>query len=115
MNHRRVFASGFIISGLFAAISGMVLTSRAALAAPGAFEPYLLDAFVAVYLGSVVVRSGRINVIGTAIGALFVGLIGNALTLMGLGCPLSICGVWDRDPRSHGNRRVAPEGLGNGA
>lgn len=87
VNHRRVFASGFIISGLFAAISGMVLTSRAALAAPGAFEPYLLDAFVAVYLGSIVMRSGRINVLGTAIGALFVGLIGNALTLMGLGVP----------------------------
>jgi ribose/xylose/arabinose/galactoside ABC-type transport system permease subunit len=85
--HRRVFAAGFLISGLFAAIAGMVLTSRAALAAPGAFEPYLLDAFVAVYLGSVVVRSGRINVVGTAVGALFVGLIGNALTLMGLGVP----------------------------
>ena len=87
VNHRRVFASGFVISGLFAAISGMVLTSRAALAAPGAFEPYLLDAFVAVYLGSVVGRSGRINVVGSAVGALFVGLIGNALTLMGLGVP----------------------------
>ena len=32
-------------------------------------------------------RSGRINVLGTAVGALFVGLIGNALTLMGLGVP----------------------------
>lgn len=85
--HRRIFGVGFLISGLFAAIAGMVLTSRAALAAPGAFEPYLLDAFVAVYLGSVVVRSGKINVLGTAIGALFVGLIGNALTLMGLGVP----------------------------
>ena len=58
-----------------------------ALAAPGAFEPYLLDAFVAIYLGSVVVRNGKINVLGTAVGALFVGLIGNALTLMGLGVP----------------------------
>jgi ribose/xylose/arabinose/galactoside ABC-type transport system permease subunit len=87
VSHRRVFAAGFVISGLFAAISGMVLTSRAALAAPGAFEPYLLDAFVAVYLGSIVMRSGRINVLGTAVGALFVGLIGNALTLMGLGVP----------------------------
>ncbi len=87
VSHRRVFAAGFIVSGLFAAISGMVLTSRAALAAPGAFEPYLLDAFVAVYLGSIVMRGGRINVLGTAIGALFVGLIGNALTLMGLGVP----------------------------
>ena len=85
--HRRIFGVGFLISALFAAIAGMVLTSRAALAAPGAFEPYLLDAFVAIYLGSVVVRNGKINVLGTAVGALFVGLIGNALTLMGLGVP----------------------------
>ncbi len=68
-----------------AAISGMLLTSRAALAAPGALEPNLLDAFVAVYIGSLVVRSGRIEVVGAAIGSVFVGLIGNALTLMGAG------------------------------
>ena len=28
---------------------------------------------------------GRITVVGTAIGALFVGLIGNSLTVLGLG------------------------------
>jgi ribose/xylose/arabinose/galactoside ABC-type transport system permease subunit len=85
VRHRLVFAAAFVISALMAAIAGVVLTSRAALAAPGAFEPYLLDAFVAVYLGSLVAHSGKVNVIGTAIGALFVGLIGNALTLMGAG------------------------------
>jgi ribose/xylose/arabinose/galactoside ABC-type transport system permease subunit len=87
VSHRVVFASGFMISALAAAVAGMLLTSRAALAAPGAFEPYLLDGFVAVYLGSLTNRRGTINVIGTALGALFVGLIGNALTLMGLGVP----------------------------
>lgn len=85
VRHRMVFAAAFLISGLTAAFAGMVLTSRAALAAPGAFEPYLLDAFVAVYLGSLLVRSGKINVLGAAIGSVFVGLIGNALTLMGAG------------------------------
>ena len=85
VRHRLVFAAAFLISGLTAAFAGMVLTSRAALAAPGAFEPYLLDAFVAVYLGSLLVRSGKINVLGAAVGSVFVGLIANALTLMGAG------------------------------
>jgi ribose/xylose/arabinose/galactoside ABC-type transport system permease subunit len=85
VRRRVVFAAAFLISGLTAAFAGMVLTSRAALAAPGAFEPYLLDAFVAVYLGSLLVRSGKINVLGAAIGSVFVGLIANALTLMGAG------------------------------
>lgn len=85
VRHRLVFAAAFVISGVAAAVAGILLTSRAALAAPGAFEPYLLDAFVAVYLGSLIVRSGRVNVVGAAVGAVFVGLIGNALTLMGAG------------------------------
>ncbi len=85
VRHRLVFAAAFLVSGLAAAVAGVLLTSRAALAAPGAFEPYLLDAFVAVYLGSLVARSGKVNVVGSAIGALFVGLISNALTLMGAG------------------------------
>ncbi|PKQ18627.1 MAG: hypothetical protein CVT68_02465 [Actinobacteria bacterium HGW-Actinobacteria-8] len=85
VRHRLVFAAAFVISGLTAAFAGLVLTSRAALAAPGAFEPYLLDAFVAVYLGSLLVRSGKINVLGAAVGSVFVGLIANALTLMGAG------------------------------
>jgi ribose transport system permease protein len=87
VRHRMVFAAGFLISALYATLAGVMLTSRAALAMPTALEPMLLDGFVAVYLGSIVVPSGRINVLGTAVGALFVGLIGNALTLMGLGVP----------------------------
>jgi ribose/xylose/arabinose/galactoside ABC-type transport system permease subunit len=85
VRHRLVFAAAFVISGVAAAVAGVLLTSRAALAAPGAFEPYLLDAFVAVYLGSLIARSGKVNVVGAAVGAVFVGLIGNALTLMGAG------------------------------
>jgi ribose/xylose/arabinose/galactoside ABC-type transport system permease subunit len=85
VRHRIVFAMAFLISGVLAAVAGMVLTSRAALAAPGAVEPFLLDAFVAVYLGSLIGRRGTINIVGTAIGSIFVGLVGNALTLMGAG------------------------------
>lgn len=85
VRHRVVFAAAFLLSSLFAAFAGMMLTSRAAMAAPGAFEPYLLDVFVAVYLGSLLVKSGKINILGAAVGSIFVGLISNALTLMGAG------------------------------
>lgn len=85
VRHRVVFAAAFLLSSLFAAFAGMMLTSRAAMAAPGAFEPYLLDVFVAVYLGSLLVKSGKINILGAAVGSVFVGLISNALTLMGAG------------------------------
>jgi ribose/xylose/arabinose/galactoside ABC-type transport system permease subunit len=81
----RVFAAAFILSSLFAAVAGMMQTSRAGLAIPRAFEANLLNVFVAVYLGSMLVRSGKINILGSAAGAIFVGLISNALTLMGAG------------------------------
>jgi ribose/xylose/arabinose/galactoside ABC-type transport system permease subunit len=52
---------------------------------PRGAESYLLDAFVAVYLGTVTTRNGQIGVLGTLIGALFVGALNNQLTLLGLG------------------------------
>lgn len=85
VRHRVVFAAAFILSSLFAAVAGMMQTSRAGLAIPRAFEANLLNVFVAVYLGSMLVRSGKINILGSAAGAIFVGLISNALTLMGAG------------------------------
>jgi ribose transport system permease protein len=85
VNVRRVFAWGFVISALMATIGGVTVASRAGIAAPGSVETMLLDTFVAVYLGSVVSKAGRITILGTVVGALFVGLIGNALTVLGLG------------------------------
>lgn len=84
---RRVFGGGFIVSAVLSAIAGVVLASRAGIAAPRGAEPYLLDAFVAVYLGTLLSRKGQMSVLGAVGGALFVGLLGNGLTLMGLGAP----------------------------
>ncbi|GMA88994.1 hypothetical protein GCM10025868_42440 [Angustibacter aerolatus] len=49
---RGVFASGFVVSGLLAALGGLMLTARTGLAVPGSAQPFLLDAFTAVYLGA---------------------------------------------------------------
>jgi ribose/xylose/arabinose/galactoside ABC-type transport system permease subunit len=85
VNVKRVFASAFITSGVLAAAAGVVMASRAGIAVPRAGESYLLDAFVAVYLGTLASKNNKMNIIGTVIGALFVGFLGNWLTLMGVG------------------------------
>lgn len=87
VNVRKVFGSAFVLSGVLAAISGVVMASRAGIAVPRGGESYLLEAFVAVYLGTLASKSNRMNVIGTIIGALFVSFLANWLTLMGLGAP----------------------------
>jgi ribose/xylose/arabinose/galactoside ABC-type transport system permease subunit len=84
---RRVFAAGFVVSGLLAAIAGVILVARTGIAMPRGAEPYLLDAFAAAYLGTLASRRGEMNVVGTLIGALFIAFLGNGLTILGLGAP----------------------------
>lgn len=85
INVRKTFACAFIISSLLAAIAGLMITARAGGATPRAVESYLNDCFVAVYIGTLVSKDRKFNIIGTVIGCLFVGFMSNFFTLMGLG------------------------------
>ncbi|SDT26963.1 ABC transporter permease [Microlunatus soli] len=82
---RATFAIGFVLSGLLAGVAGIMLTARTGLAVPGSAEPFLLEAFSAVYLGSIAAPSGRVRVLWTVVGAIFVTMLGNGLVLLGLG------------------------------
>ncbi len=84
---RRVFASGFVVSGIFAAVAGVAMASRTGIAVPRGAEPYLLDAFAACYLGTLATRTGEMTIPGTLIGALFIAFLGNGLTILGFGAP----------------------------
>lgn len=84
---RRVFATGFVFSGLCAAIAGVAMVSRTGIAMPRGAEPLLLDAFTAVYLGTLASRSGAMTMPGTLVGTLFVSFLSNGLTMLGLGAP----------------------------
>lgn len=85
INIRKIFGLSFVIGAILSAISGVALVSRTGSAVPCSVEGYLMDCFVAVYLGVILSKKNRMNVLGTAIGALFTRLIGNWITLMGLG------------------------------
>ena len=82
---RLVFGAGFVFSALMSAVAGIALVSRTGIAMPRGAEPYMIDAFAAVYLGTLASPRGMMNIPGTVIGALFVAFLGNGLTLMGLG------------------------------
>jgi ribose/xylose/arabinose/galactoside ABC-type transport system permease subunit len=84
---RFVFGAGFVVAGVLSAIAGVALVSRTGIAMPRGAEPYLLDAFAAVYLGTLASRRGEMNVGGTLVGALFTAFLGNGLTMLGLGAP----------------------------
>lgn len=80
VNRIRMFA--YILSALLATVAGLVLASRIGSGAIRAGDPYLLDAVAATFFGFAVLGARRPNVFGTVIGALFVGIMVNGLTMM---------------------------------
>lgn len=72
----------YSISGLMAAFSGIILTSRLNSAQPTAGTSYELDAIAAVVLGGTSLSGGRGWLVGTLIGAMIIGVLDNGLNLL---------------------------------
>ncbi|WP_243701596.1 ABC transporter permease [Sodalis ligni] len=74
----------YIISGITAALAGLVLTSRLMSGQPNAGEGFELDAIAAVVLGGTAITGGKGAIIGTLVGAMMLGILNNGLNLMGV-------------------------------
>ena len=74
----------YVISGITAAISALILTSRLNSAEPVAGTGYELDVIAAVVIGGTSLMGGRGSVWGTLIGALLIGVINNGMNLLGI-------------------------------
>ena len=85
INIRSTFAKAFVCCSVLAGIAGVMLAARSGSTTPRGVESYLTDCFVAVYIGTLVSKDNRFNVIGTVIGALFVSFMSNFFTLTGMG------------------------------
>lgn len=72
----------YAISGLLAALAGIVLTARLGSAQPTAGTGYELDAIAAVVVGGTSLSGGSGRISDTLIGALLIGILNNALNLM---------------------------------
>lgn len=81
-------AVGFAVVGLAAALTGVLLTSQAGAANPNTGLGFLLPAYAAAFLGSSMFRLGTFTAVGTALGALFLQIIGSGLTVLNLSGPL---------------------------
>ena len=74
----------YTLSGLSAALAGIVLASRLMSGQPNAGLGFELDAIAAVVMGGTSISGGRGAIIGTLIGAMLLGILNNCLNLMGV-------------------------------
>jgi ribose transport system permease protein len=72
----------YILCGVGAAVTGLVLTSRIGAAYPTAGDGMLLDTIATVFLGATAFRNGEANLWGTLLGVLIIGTMTNGLTLL---------------------------------
>lgn len=81
MPSKRVAASVFVLSGLAAALAGLIIAARLGSGSSNAAVGFELEVIAAVVLGGTSLMGGRGTMVGTVLGALTIGVIGNGLIL----------------------------------
>ena len=74
--------SAYVISGTLASLGGLIVASRVGRGDVSAGNSLLLDAVAASLIGYAVLDKRRPHVIGTVVGAIFVGVLLNGLTML---------------------------------
>ena len=72
------------VSGLLAALAGLMITAWQGSIYPLTGEGYSLQAIAAVILGGIPFTGGRGTIVGAALGALVIGVINDVIVLIGL-------------------------------
>jgi ribose transport system permease protein len=72
----------YFLSGILASLAGVVLTGRLNVGQPNAASGWEMDAVAAAIVGGTTLSGGEGSVIGTLIGAILLGLLGNAMVLL---------------------------------
>lgn len=84
VNINRTKITAYVISGVMAALSGLILLSRLNSAQPTLGTGYELDAIAAVALGGTSMSGGRGRIYGTFIGVLIIAVLNNGLNILGV-------------------------------
>ncbi len=82
----------YMLTGLMAGISGLLLSSRLGSGQPLAGDGWELDVIAAVVVGGTDIAGGRGTMIGTLIGAFIIGILNNGLNLLNVSPYLPLVG-----------------------
>jgi len=83
INIRKVKFITYLVSGIAASISGLILTGQSAVGMPQHATGSELDVITAVLLGGTSLAGGKGSVLGTLAGVLILGVLYNGFTMIG--------------------------------
>lgn len=79
---KKEIVKAFVLSGMFAAMGGIVLAARLNSAETVAGQGYETNAIAAVVIGGASLSGGKGSIMGTILGTIIIGVISNAMTLL---------------------------------
>lgn len=82
ISRARVVIVAHTLSGVLAAVAGMLSVARLQIATPAIGDEWLIASFAAPVIGGAVLSGGHVSVIGTCLGVLIVSLINQALVML---------------------------------
>jgi ribose transport system permease protein len=80
----RYVAATYVVAALCAAIAGVLVAARSSASIPGSGQPLLLDVILAAFISAIFSRRLVVNIVGTAVGAMFVAALSNGFTLVNI-------------------------------
>ncbi len=80
----RVVMSSYVIAGITAGISGLLMAARLSGSVPGTAGNMFLDVMLIAYMSAIFSKKAVPCILGAMISALFVGMLSNGLTLIGV-------------------------------
>ncbi len=80
----RTKIAAFVISGVTASLAGMMLAARSTAGNPSLGAGLELDVIAAVIIGGTSLFGGYGSIVGSVVGAIFIGILGFGLLVMGL-------------------------------
>lgn len=74
----------FVLSALLAGISGVLLAASFSSGQSRIGGSFFIDRLTAVFLGSLMGKFGKLNVMGSLIGAIIIATLSNGITTLGI-------------------------------